>query len=137
MSIFDPLKASIAPYLVIIKLAVVAAVFLGGLFTGCQWQESRDDKKIEKAQSAVLYYKGQAEVNASALTEVNKQYKANKQAALEWRQRADDSARAAEKEKRENDKELQKWAEEVDRLKKDPDCKALMEAPLCKAITSF
>ena len=136
MSFLDPIRASIAPYLAAIKLALIAAVFLGGLFTGCQWQESRDVKKIEKAQSSVLYYKGQAEANAAALTEVNKQYKANKQAAIEWQERASDAASAAEKQKKENNKELQKWAEEVDRLKKDPTCKEILEARIC-SIKSF
>lgn len=136
MSLFDPLKASIAPYLATIKLAVVAAVFLGGLFTGCQWQESRDVKKIEKAQSAVLYYKGQAEANAEALTEVNKQYKANKQAALEWQQRASDAAEAAEKQKKLNREEQLKWERELAEAKKDPGCKAILETKICN-IKSF
>ena len=136
MSLFDPLRATLAPYLAAIKLALMAAVFLGGLFTGCQCQERRDVKKIEKAQSSVLYYKGQAEANAAALTEVNKQYKANKQAAIEWQERASDAADAAEKQKRLNLKEQLKWEKELAAAKKDPDCKALMESHIC-SIKSF
>lgn len=136
MTWFDPVKAAAAPYLFWIKVAFMAVLFLGGLFTGCQLQENRDDKKVVKAQSAVLYYRGQAETNALALEEVNKQYKANAQAAREWQDRATATANEVAKQKEKNNKDNSKWAAELAKLKKDPDCKAIMESKIC-SIESF
>lgn len=133
MSNLNPVKAALAPYLLYLKLALLAALFLGGTFTGCKLQEG----KVEKAQAAVLFYKGQSEANASALNAANKQALANKKVADKEKAARVKSTAAGEREKAENDKELQLWAEEVDRLKKDPDCKAIMEMKLCKSITSF
>lgn len=132
----NPIKTALAPYLFWLKLAFLAALFLGGLFTGCQLQEGRDQKKLGQAQAGLLYYKGQAESNALTLEEVNRQYKANAQAAREWQERAKESAAEVAKEKAKNNQENSKWAAELKRLKKDPDCKALMESKIC-SIESF
>lgn len=137
MKLFDPVVAAAQPYLIWIKLAFIASLFLGGLFTGCHVQKGRDAEKVTEITESRDYYKGQGDVLAKDLAEVNKQYKANAQAAREWRDRAQDIALAAAEEKKKNQRQQDKWEAELAKLKKDPDCKAILEMKLCKSITSF
>lgn len=137
MLTLEAAKAAVSPYLLLIKLGLVAALFLGGVFTGCQWQETRDDKKIATAETNVKYYQGQAvEVN-KALVAMSDQAEANAAQAESQKAQADKAVQEAAAAKLKLDKQQSKWEKEFERIYKNPDCKRILEQKLCPLITDF
>lgn len=133
----NPIKVFLAPYAIYFKLALLAALFIGGVFTGCKCQATRNDAQVIDLTKWRDYYKEQANVNADAIREVNRQAKANQQAAFEWRDRAEEASNTAARERRANEQLKEDFAEKLARAKKDPDCKAIMEMELCPALRDY
>ena len=133
----NPIKAAVTPYVLYLKLAFLAVLFLGGTFTGCKCQASRDESKIEAVEKERDGFKSQAEASATALTEVNRQTEANKRAAREQKERADEATEEATKQKRLLAQREDAWKKEYLRLKNTPDCKNLLEQNLCPALRNY
>lgn len=133
----NPIKAALAPYVIYIKLVFIAALFVGGVFTGCEWEEGRNSKHVAAVEKERDTYKEQSNVNALALQEVNKQYEANKQAALEWKERAEVAANFAKKEKEKNEDLQSDFQKRLAKAKTNPDCKAIMEMNLCPTLRDY
>lgn len=137
MKLFDPVIAAAQPYLIWLKLAFLAALFVGGVFTGCEWEEGRNSKHVAAVEKERDAYKSQSNINAAALQEVNKQFKANQQAAFEWKQRAEEAGHAADRERDKNNDLQEEFKKKLARAKKDPDCKAVMEMNICPMLRDY
>lgn len=133
----NPIKAAIAPYMVWLKVALLAALFVGGMFTGCKWEGSNNREQIQDLTKWRQYYFDQAATNADALAEVNRQYEANKQAAKEWKERAEQADKAADKEKDKNQDLQEAFEKRLAKAKSNPDCKAIMEMNLCPTLRDY
>lgn len=135
--IFKTAKAALNPYLLWIKLGFIALVFLGGLWTGCDYKEGRNNKELQQEKDNVAYYQGQAKVTNEALVAMSKQAQANaaqaeKQMALaqKEKERADANKALIAKQEKEQQKELEEAFN-------NPDCKKVLEQKLCPLIKDF
>lgn len=131
------MMTSLKPYLLLIKIGLVVAVFLGGVYAGYQWKGGRDEAKLAKAAADVTFFQAQSAASAQALVDMNKQAQANAAQAEKQRALAEKAASEASSAKAKLNTKQIEWEEEFERVYKTPDCKRILEQNLCPLITDY
>lgn len=131
MSILDPL----APYMGLIKIAVLAALVAGAFVSGCSHgkaaQREADRARLDKAAAALRDAGAALEASAIALNEADALAKAAQHAALVHAKLAEEAVEGAQRDAEVYADQLAGIERELERAKRDPDCKQLLEMKSC------
>jgi hypothetical protein len=111
-------------------LALSVCLFGGGLYIGHHWSAT----KVEKLSNDLAITEGNLSACGEGLNEVNKQFKANQQAAFEQKERADQAEKDAQKGRQMYSKALDQIDAEQAAARKEPGCAAQLEARICVAL---
>lgn len=129
---FAAATAALKPYLVWVKAAAVAAVFAGGVLTGCQFQKGRDAEKIGDLRASLVKASAELRGAGNALREVTNRTRAEKAAADANTAANTAIAKDAERKAKEYRDEIEILERDLARAKaRSPSCRAQLEQPLC------
>ncbi|QDH70850.1 hypothetical protein [Marilutibacter alkalisoli] len=126
----DPLR----PYIYLVGLAISATLVLGGFVTGCR--HGKASNAVAAARSAEAAGRAQASVNVmrTTLQEISRRAAEARAAASDWKRKAEQAADHARVAARKHEQTLAEIERELERAKRDPDCRAQLEEQLCVAL---
>lgn len=124
-------SAALKPYLVWVKVAALALVFLVGLRAGCAWQGNRDASTIAGLRADLKVSGTELRVAGEALREVSARTRAAEARALAAQQANDASVAGAREDAERFAETLIEVAGEIEAAKKDAACRAELERKPC------
>ena len=131
-----------APWMLYIKLGLIAAVFLFGAFVGCKAQSARDNAKLERKGAIIAKYNealngatAQLRVNTTTFRAITAHARSEAKRAADNQAAGEAAAKQARKDKAKYEKKLTAIERALEAAKKaDPDCRKLLESPTCAAL---
>lgn len=131
-----------APWVLYIKLGLIAAVFLTGTVVGCKAQSARDEAKLERKDAIIAKYSAaldgsiaQLRVNTTTFQAITAHARKEKKRAADNQAAGEAAAKQARKDKKIYEGKLGAIARELEAAKNaDPDCRKLLESPTCAAL---
>jgi hypothetical protein len=104
------------------------------MFSGCRWQASIDAGKVDQANDALTLCDSDRRALNAALVEVNTAARRAKREAEAQAALAAEAVEQAERLAAARDTQIRQAEKELDKAKRDPGCKAQLEAPLCTVL---
>lgn len=126
----DPLR----PYLKAITAVVFAALAFGVFVTGCNHGKGKMADAVDAMQAERDEARGWAEASAEALAEVNREAERNLAESERWRHMAQLAVETAADVADRHADAIAEVHRELEEAKRDPTCRAQLEAPVCVAI---
>lgn len=127
MSLIDPLR----PYFLAIKIGAACVVLSVVFFGGCRAQASRDATKLADRDATIAVLVQDKNFLADALNQVNAKADQAKREAKAQQDRADAAVKAAAKGAKDYERDLADAERALLKAGKTPQCRALLETPLC------
>ena len=131
-----------APWMLYIKLGLIAAVFLTGAVVGCKAQSARDAHKLASKDAVIAKYSAaldgavaQLRVNTTTFKAITAHARSEAKRAADNQTAGEAAAKQARKDKKRYEGKLGAIARELEAAKaSSPDCRKLLESPTCAAL---
>lgn len=125
----------LAPYANLIKWGLIVALLLGTFVTGCNHgtgrQFAKDKDAIAAADERANIQAQQAAILAGTLAQIEAETAEREASAKAVADKAKQAAARAEKAEKQLRSELATIERDIDKAKRNPDCKRVLESPTC------